>query len=137
MNKYELKLFEADLHYDLVSEWWAGHNWPIIPLVALPKTAFIVEYEGAPVCAGWLYLTDSIISWAEWIISAPDSDPEVRGTCLDYLLTALKAAAKSNGSSIIFTTCNSERPRLIERYEKHGYTITDKNMTNLIYNEAE
>lgn len=126
----EIRKFEPDQDYEEVASWWKAHKWPAIPLDMLPKTGFIVEEPRGKMCAGWLYKTDSKIAWIEFIVSSPHTMQEIRGKSLDLLMVRLVETAKSMGFKSIFSSINN--PRLVDRYKKHGFIETEKNMSNMI-----
>lgn len=97
----------------------------------LPQTGVIVENDaGVPVCAGFIYKTDSKICWLEFIVSDPLSDTLERGRALDTLIDSLVSRAKQMEFSVMFTSSNHER--LIKRYENHEFQVTDRNVTHLV-----
>lgn len=109
-----------------VCRWWKAHNFTALTLATLPTTGFIID----GVCAGFLYSTDSDFCLLEWVISNPEISKEERAKGLDLLIDTLLETAKEKGFRLVFSTL--EHPKLIQRYEDHGFQITDKNMTNLI-----
>lgn len=112
--------------YAAVSAWWTAHKWPAIPQDCLPKTGFIVD----GLAAGFLYRSDSSICWLEWIIGNPQSDKLLRNEALDQVIAALICEAQRLGARMIFTSV--VHPRLIERYQKHGFIVSESGMTNLV-----
>lgn len=119
---------EAD--YTEVAKWWVAHGWQPVPPGSLPIIGMIVESPKNKLCAGWIYQTDSDIAWLEWVVGNPEADKMERSEALDMLVQSLLRAAKERGHSAIFTTLRHER--LIERYKKHGFKVTDENMTCMI-----
>lgn len=116
----------SDKDYPTVLKWLTAQEWPPLPVEVLPKTGFIVD----DYCAGFLYKTDSAIAWLEWVVANPDTDYNKRGEALDNLINSLVTEAKDQGFKIVLTSC--QHNRLINRYDNHGFKITDKNMTNLM-----
>jgi len=112
--------------YEILSSWWRGWSWPLVPKECLPQTGYIID----DLCAGFLYKTDSSIAWMEWIISNPKADKFVRGEALDVLIVSLIEKAKEQGFSSIFTSSNklSFKDRLI----KHKFIETDKDVSQFI-----
>ena len=123
-----LRPYRLDDYETLVS-WWAGHNWPVVAPQALPNLGYVVEGD-KPICAGFLYRTDSMIAWSEFIVADPESKIEERDKGLDMILDGLKKTATEMGFKALFTTLVHKR--LIERHKKHGYNITDENVTNMV-----
>jgi len=123
-----IERFSPEAHYGIISEWWEAHKWPVIPLPALPQIGMVVIHD-KPVCAGWLYKTDSTIGWMEWLISDRRAEKSVRGEAIDLLIDSLLERAKQEGMGIVFTSIRV--PKLIKRLEHHGFSISDANMTNM------
>ena len=58
--------------YNLLCDWWKEWNWDIPPRDFLPENGtggFMVEKDGNPVIAGFIYFTNSAVAWSEFIIS--------------------------------------------------------------------
>lgn len=125
-----IRQFEAARDYPTVAAWWAGHGWEPVPEAVLPPTGYVVEFVNKPIVAGWLYRTDSAIAWLEWVISDPTSTPGPRNKATDRLISTASEAAKALGHTVIFSSLT--HPRLIQRYENHGFKVTETQMTNLI-----
>jgi hypothetical protein len=126
----EIKPYNTQ-YYGTLSFWWQLHGWPAIPETSLPKTGIVVEVEGKPVVAGFLYNTDSNIAWLEMVVGNPLCDKIVRSNALDILIPALLAEAHKLGKSIVFSSL--EHPALLERYKKFGAVEADTNITNVIW----
>lgn len=116
--------------YPMVAKWWKAHGWPVLPLEALPEGGGVIAYEGTtPLCAAWLYKTNSSISWMEWFISNPDAPKRCRSLGLDAVIAELDTRAKAQGFKIIHTSMR--HPGLIRRMKSHGFIVVDEGMTNL------
>jgi hypothetical protein len=57
----------------LVSTWWDAHaHGSALGEALLPPTGIVVEHEGEPLCACWLYLAVNIgVCWLEYPVSKP------------------------------------------------------------------
>ncbi len=121
-----MRKFNPSTDYHTVCEWWRQHNWDCVPKDCLPVTGYIID----DVCVGFLYKTDSKIAWLEYIVSNKNSDKEVRNKGLDKVIDTLINDAYESGFKALFTSV--EHPALIERYAKHHFVSTDKNVTNMI-----
>ena len=121
----QIRPFEKKDHYT-VCKWWKQHDWQGLSLNMLPPTGYIVD----DVCAGWLYKTDGGWALLEWIISNPESDKDKRDEALDRLISKLIEEADNAGVKAIFTSSN--HPKLVERYGKHNFKITDTNVTHMV-----
>jgi hypothetical protein len=115
--------------YVLLCSWWLAWGWAAPAPAMLPPTGYIVEVEGKPVLAGFLYQADSALGWVEWVIGNPAFRLE-RKQALPALLEAIAVEAKRRGIQALFTSSN--HPGLIEGYKAAGFGITDQNVTHLI-----
>lgn len=125
--------FNYEKDHPVVAKWWEKHGWPVIPGFMLPPVGIVATTDhGEPMAAGWLYQSDSPISWMEWIVGDPDVGAQERGEALDVLIEALKNKADEVLKPLMFTSVRHEG--LIERLKKHGFQINDGGMTNMIRN---
>lgn len=116
--------------YQMISEWWRDHGWPVIPAASLPQHGIMIEHGGAPVCAGFLYRSDSNIAWIEWIVSDKKSDAIIRGKCVEKLVESLCGLADALGFPVVFSALNHKG--LIRRFEKAGFSRGDGNMVHMV-----
>lgn len=121
----EVRKFQTSDYFELCG-WWNKHNWPCIPLDHLPENGFIVE----GLAAGFLYKTDSKFGLLEFVVANPDSSKEDRAQALDLVIDNTLNLAKELGFKSIFSSIT--HPKLIQRYQEHGFMMTDENMTNMI-----
>ena len=115
-----------DSDYPTISKWATAQHFPILPPEYLPQHGLL--YSDTAV--GFLYMTDSKISWMEWIITNPEAPSADRNRALNEIVSGLIDTAQRNGSTVIFTSVEHEG--LIGRYEEFGFMKTDRNMTNMI-----
>ena len=115
--------------YVLLCSWWLSWGWSPPAVNMLPSTGYIVEVEGNPVLAGFLYQTDSALGWVEWVIANPAFRLE-RRQALPVLLEAIAKEATRRGIQALFTSSN--HPGLIEGYKANGFAVTDQGVTQLI-----
>ncbi len=121
--------FDADSHYKIICSWWDAHKWPSIPMESLPQTGIIITIDGEPICAVWLYKSDSNLCWMEWMISNPKSPKAHREIALPLLIDTCTNVAKQMGFKIIFTSI--KHTRLLKRLTGAGFNVDDTNATNL------
>src|SRR5688572_16264398 len=76
--------------YPMVCQWWDDWKWPRIPESSLPQVGVVVENEGSPVCAAWIYRTDSDTCLVEWFISDRTASKERRKGTIEHLIGAAK-----------------------------------------------
>lgn len=122
----ELRAFKIEDH-ETVCKWWAAQGWPPVPMNCLSPTGLIIE----GMCAGWIYKTNGCaMGVLEWIVGNPEADKTQRAAALDLLITGLEKTGKELGIEYILTFTGHQR--LLDRYKKHGFKETDKNMTHLV-----
>jgi hypothetical protein len=114
--------------YPTAVKWWQARAWPPVPEIALPATGVIVE----DYCVGFIYKSDSAISWVEWIVSNPDTDKNERDTAMNLLIDNLITKAKSMGAQIVFTSTSAANEHLVKRFHDNGFKTTDINVTHLM-----
>ena len=112
--------------YDVLVEWWK--SWPDwVPLgrSLLPENGtggIMIEKDGEPIVAGFLYGTNSKIAWMEWIVSNPkEKDKETRSSSILLLIDSLEKWAIEGGFELILSIGRSKS--LIDKHKKLGYTV--------------
>ena len=114
------KIEEKD--WDTLCEWWNGHDFPIPSKDALPEHGMgglIVEQDGFPVIAGFLFQTNTKGCWFEFIISNPDYK-ESREKITKELVNKAEIAAKILGYKYMLFVGKSKG--LIKNFEELGWT---------------
>lgn len=125
------KNFSLLTDYAIIEGWWnAQGSYPPKP-EQLPSTGFIVEESGTPVCAGFLYRTDSSICVFEFVVSNPEATKEQRDTALSYLIESAKEWAESEGFNLIYTSVGI--PKYVSRLKYSGFVEADREQTHLFY----
>ena len=111
--------------WDTLCNWWeAWPEWVNPPKSFLPdngKGGFMVEKEGKPICAGFIYLTNSDAVLLEWIVSDPEYRESDRKDALELLITGAEAACKEIGKKHMFTIGRNRH--LIDMHKKLGWTV--------------
>ena len=68
----EIKALEDSDYENILCKWWKDWDWEAPPKDFLPDNGKggLIVYDGdTPVCAGFIYVTNSAVSWVDWIIS--------------------------------------------------------------------
>jgi hypothetical protein len=111
--------------WDTLCNWWeAWPKWVNPPKSFLPdngKGGFMVEKEGKPICAGFIYLTNSDAVLLEWIVSDPEYRENDRKDALELLITGAEAACKEIGKKHMFTIGRNRH--LIDTHKKLGWSV--------------
>jgi len=127
------KLNNSD-YEDILVEWWKDWGWEPPAKDFLPedgKGGIIVLDDDTPICAGFMYITNSKVAWVDWIISSKtyNSKPE-RKEALKLLISSLTQFCKNTGSKYSYALIKNQS--LIKVYEELGYTKADSYTTEMI-----
>lgn len=128
---YQLRLFDKEKDYDLVSSWWQGHNWSSVPAVMLPQLGVVASADENPVAAGWLYMDNSSgVCMLEWLVTDPAAPAMKAVKGLTHICRYLSGQAKDFGYTSMLTTCRQDS--LAKFHERNGFTRTDGEMIHLV-----
>jgi hypothetical protein len=97
--------------YDLLCKWWKAWNWDIPPRDFLPENGtggFMLEKDGIPVIAGFIYFTNSAVAWSEFIISDKEYRNKDRKEAKHILIHELCELARKKGSKYIYTVVKNQ-----------------------------
>lgn len=126
-------LIDSD-YDDFLCEWWSKWKWDAPAKDFLPdngKGGFVVTDEGVPICAGFLYITNSKVSWVDWIISNPDYRKKPhRKQAMILLIDTLTNVSKNLGNRYVYALI--KHPSLIETYKQVGYVKGDTYQSEMI-----
>ncbi len=117
-----------DEDYDtILVDWWKDWNWdaPLRDFLPDNGKGGLIVYDGeTPVCAGFVYLTNSKVAWVDWIISNKNyrKKPD-RGQAIGLLIETLTNLCEMNGAK--FSYALIKHKGLIETYKKLGYLQGD------------
>lgn len=126
----ELREFKPEDHPN-IAQWWEGHGWSPIPLNILPKLGMIVSRDDIDVCAGWLYMDNSVgVCWLDWLVTNPEADPKSVIRCISQLVTFMSDRARDLNYGVMLTACR--QPSLVRLYQRNGFNKTDTDVTHLM-----
>lgn len=121
-------------YYPIFYEWWNSwkHFKSPIPPEMLSKNGVLISHGDIPICAGWVFSTDSNTAIAGWLISTK-KHKDKRKECLYELIIQLENLAKKLGFELLnFPASN---PYLRDKLENLGFgDYADKNITNYFKN---
>jgi hypothetical protein len=111
-HKVKFRTFkEGD--YEMCCEWWKWW-WKDIPvkkeLLPSNETCFIIESNGTPVAAGFLYRVENpLLGYGPtWVVSNPEYRKKDRRKLLEFLITCIETEAKETyGMVQLFTVCGN------------------------------
>ena len=119
-------------YQDILVKWWEEWGWTPPTKDFLSDNGmggYIVYDEDTPVCAGFIYITNSRVAWVDWIIS----NKEYRGKrkeAITMLIDTLTNISKMSGSKYAYALIKNNS--LIKTYEELGYTQGDTYTSEMI-----
>lgn len=117
-----LPLKEND-YEDILCNWWKDWRWTPPTKEFLPEDGrggFIVYDGDTPICAGFMYLTNSKAVWCDWIISnLKYKDRQKRKEALELLIQTISDQAEGLGKKYIYALIKNKP--LINVYKKIGF----------------
>lgn len=117
--------------YGMLCEWWSFWRFQAPPQHALSTSGIIVFDGDIPVCAGFLYGTNSSFCLIEFIVSNPNvKDRELRSNAMKYLIDSLCEIGKQSGFSLVFSSLKNQN--LINTYKDCGFIEGSNNCVELI-----
>jgi hypothetical protein len=126
-------LNESD-YEDFLVGWWKDWGWTPPPKDILPEGLFgmCVMDDDTPVCAGFIYTTNSKAAIVDWIISNKHYRKKPnRKEALIRLINVMTQYAKLAGAGYVYAII--KHPSLIDTYEQCGYNKSDGGMTEMLY----
>jgi hypothetical protein len=119
---------------EILLKWWADWGWraPERDFVPENGTGGLIVYDGEePVCAGFIYMTNSGVAWVDWIISSKEYRKKPhRREALKLLVEELTRLSKGSGSKYGYALIKNKS--LIEVYESLGYIKGDSYTSEMI-----
>jgi hypothetical protein len=126
-------LTEEDYDNILVG-WWKDWKWEPPQRDFLPGDGtggIIVLDSGNPICAGFLYVTNSKVCWVDWIISNRQyRDKEKRKHAIRLLIDTLTNIGVDTGNKYAYALIKHKS--LTGVYEEFGYTKGDSYTSEMI-----
>lgn len=126
-----VRVFDFDKDYDILTTWWNAHGSRPPRPEHLSNTGIIVEVGGNPVCAGFLYNTDSKICVFEFVVSDPEASKKDRSSALPALIEEIKLIARSRGYTLIYTSIAIKA--YIKRLKAAGFIEVNQNQSHLFF----
>ena len=119
---------------DILVDWWKQWNWEAPKKDFLPDdgTGGIIVYDGdTPIIAGFIYITNSRVSWVDWIISNKEYriKPK-RAEAKKMLIESLTNICKESGSKYGYALIKNQA--LIKTYQDLGWSKGDGYTSEMI-----
>ena len=121
--KLNIRPLIAKDYDEVLCGWWKDWRWTPPSKDFLPEDGtggFMVLDSEVPVCAGFMYETNSKAVWCDWIISNINyKDREKRKEALSLLIETISQTAESMGKKYIYALIKNKP--LINVYKKQGF----------------
>jgi hypothetical protein len=119
--------------YEVLVTWWQKWNWTAPPRDFLPENGrggLMIEKNGIPIVAGFIYFTNSKVAWTEFVISNFDyKEKKDRKEAIMILISELIRIAREKGSKYIYTVVKNKS--LVNHYLASGYTVGSRKVDEM------
>lgn len=123
-----------DWDYPLLCTWWVQWEWTPLVRDFLPEDGtggfMIYSDDDQPVCAGFMYLTNSKVAWIEFIVSNPNYKRPDRNELIKQLILYLTEQCRELGYEFAYTS--TKHSALINKFESVGFTKGTVGSTELV-----
>jgi hypothetical protein len=108
--------------------WWNDWGWQVAPkreLLPANGIGGVMVYDGdVPVCAAFLYTTNSGIAWIDWIVSSKTyTNKKGRKMALNILVESLTNTAKNLGFNLAYSLSKSIFTQRV--FAENGYVVSN------------
>jgi len=118
--EFNIRKLNPSDYDDVLVGWWKDWGWEAPAKDFLPEDGeggLMVLDDIKPVCAGFLYISNSKVAWVEWIIS--DKNYKNKDKALNLLLDTLILTSENLNMKYIFAT--NDNKSLIKRFVGKGF----------------
>jgi len=127
MDSLEVRILNDTDYQGILVGWWKDWGWSKAPekdfLPENGKGGLMIMDGDVPVCAGFVYVTNSGISWIDWIVSNKQYRKKpYRKYAINLLIESLTETCKNFGSKYVYTIFKGND--LTDVFESNGYTKT-------------
>lgn len=114
-------------HFGFIEAWFKARNFPAPDPDHLPQNGCVVYAGPKPVCAGFLFQTNTPVAVMAHLIADKSVEKEERSRALDYLILHLQWAARDLGFRSVMCSSNIQPAK--DRFERLGFEKGDENVT--------
>ena len=126
-------LYDTD-YEEILIEWWKQWNWEAPAKDFLPddgKGGMIVYDGDTPICAGFIYITNSKVAWVDWIISNKEYRvKDKRKEAIRMLIESLSNVCKQTGNKYGYALIKNQA--LVQVYKDLGWSKGDGYTSEMI-----
>ena len=132
--EFNLRKLNSTDYEDILVGWWKDWEWTAPPKDFLPENGEggVIIFDGeVPVCAGFMYATNSNVAWIDWIISNKEyTKKPQRKDAIRLLIKTITNMALDAGFKYGYALIKNKS--LINTYENVGYTKGDAYNSEMI-----
>lgn len=117
-------LLEED--YSMLEKWWAAWGWPAVSKDILPDNGtggIMIEHDGKPIVAGFIYWSNSGLCWLDWVVGDPDGSKRIRPLAIKLLIETVEVMVKDAGKKCIMSISRSNS--LLKIHKKLGWVVDE------------
>jgi hypothetical protein len=122
--KLNIKPLQEGDYENILCDWWKAWRWTPPSKDFLPDNGqggFIVYDEEVPVCAGFMYITNSKVVWCDWIISNFEyKNKQNRRDAIELLISTISNMAKELDNKFVYALIKNKP--LVDTYKSLGFT---------------
>ena len=122
-SRLRIRPLESSDYDEILVKWWEAWGWAPPKRDFLPedgKGGLMVMDGDVPVCAGFMYVTNSNVVLLEWIISSfKFKNKKVRKEALYMLIVTVTSLAEGLGKKYVYSLLKNES--LINIYKELGF----------------
>lgn len=130
----EIRALNETDYEEILIGWWKQWNWEPPAKDFLPDDGKggIIVYDGEiPICAGFIYVTNSKVAWVDWIISNKEYRiKDKRREAIKSLIESLTNICKNTGSKYGYALIKNQS--LIQTYKDLGWSKGDGYTSEMI-----
>jgi len=132
---FDVRPLNLDDYNTYLVKWWEDWGWKAPPKDFLPDDGkggmMILDRDGTPICAGFVYMTNSKVAWVDWIISNKKYRKKPHRTnAIGLLIETLTNLCSSLDAEYCYALIKHKG--LQSTYEKLGYTKADSYTVEMI-----
>ena len=131
--EFNIRKLNSTDYDNILVEWWKDWGWDAPAKDFLPddgEGGLMVLDEDVPVCAGFIYITNSKVAWVDWIISNKNYKKKNKHEAVKLLVDRLTGLCKKSGSKYAYALIKHKG--LVETYTELGYTKADNYTQEMI-----
>jgi RimJ/RimL family protein N-acetyltransferase len=134
MDSLIVRVLNESDYDDILVGWWKQWGWeaPLRDFLPNDGTGGVMVLDGdTPICAGFMYMTNSKVSWVDWIISDKNyTKRQERREAIRLLIDTLTNISRNTGNKFAYALIKNQA--LIKAYEDLGYIKAENYTSEMI-----